>query len=192
VRNTAAVGPGTSVAVLGCGGVGLAAIQAARALGADPILAIDLDPAKTALASRLGATHAIDPATGVIDAVRRVCPLGVQVAIEAIGRTDTVEMAWEMLRPGGTAVVIGMPAARERVSLRMGGFFQARRVVGCVYGDADPRRDIPALIALVQSGAFDLDALVSDEIPLARAAEALDRLATGAGVRHVVVCGGER
>jgi S-(hydroxymethyl)glutathione dehydrogenase/alcohol dehydrogenase len=192
VLNTAAVTPGRSVAVIGCGGVGLAAVQAARIAGADPVVAVDVEPAKLALARALGATHAVVAGGDVVADVRAICPFGVHVAVEAAGRTDTLECAWEMLRPGGTAVAVGMPAARDRVSLRMGGFFQARRIVGCVYGGGDPHRDIPRLLDLVRSGRFQLDPLVAAELPLARAQDALDALSAGRGPRHVLVMtGGE-
>lgn len=190
VRNTAGVRPGQSVAVIGCGGVGLAAVQAARIAGAEPIVAIDLDPARLALARSLGATHVVAGDADVVAAVRAICPLGVHVAVEAAGRTETLACAWELLRPGGLAVAVGMPAARDRVSLRMGGFFQGRRIAGCVYGGAEPRRDIPELLALVRAGRLALDPLVTAEVPLAAAQHALDAVGAGAGGRHVVVMHG--
>lgn len=193
VRNTAGVRPGQSVAVIGCGGVGLAAVQAARIAGAEPIVAVDVDPARLALAHSLGATHEVRGDADARAAVRAICPLGVHVAVEAAGRTDTLECAWELLRPGGLAVAVGMPAARDRVSLHMGGFFQARRIAGCVYGGADPRRDIPRLLGLVRTGQLRLDPLVTAELPLEGAQQALDAVAAGAGGRHVLVMtGGER
>lgn len=190
VRNVAAVRAGQSVAVIGCGGVGLAAVQAARIAGAEPIVAVERDPARLRLARSLGATHEVRADTDVRAAVRAICPLGVHVAVEAVGRTDTLECAWELLRPGGLAVAVGMPAAGERVSLRMAGFFQARRIAGCVYGGADPHRDMPELLALVQEGRLHLDPLVTAEVPLDGAQRALDAVAAGAGGRHVIVVNG--
>lgn len=185
--NTAKVGRGTGVAVIGCGGVGLAALQACRIAGANPIVAVDIDPSKLELARELGATHVIDGRGEVVKEVRAIAPLGLQVAIEAIGRTDTIETCWALLRPGGLAVVVGMPAAREQAKLRVGGFFQEKRIAGSVYGGGQPRRDILHLMDLVRRGEFRLDPLVSEELPLERVQEAMDGLARGEGARHVIV-----
>jgi Zn-dependent alcohol dehydrogenase len=184
--NTPEVRSGAGVAVVGCGGVGLSAIQGARISGADPIVAIEPDAEKRTLAEELGATHTVDPVDDPVAAVRAISRLGVHVAIEAVGRPETIELAWSLLRPTGLAVVIGMPAARDRVSLRVGGFFQEKRIVGSVYGNADPRQGIPRLLAHVQTGELRLDPLVTEELPLSRAQEALDRLRQGRGARHVV------
>lgn len=184
--NTPEVGPGASVAVIGCGGVGLAAIQGARIAGADPIVAIEPDADKRRLALQVGATHALDPDEDPVPAVRKVTGLGAHVVIEAVGRTPTIELAWSLIRPAGLAIVIGMPAARERVPLRVGGFFQAKRIAGCVYGNADPRRDIPRVLEHVRRGELRLDPLVTHELPLERAQEALDDLTAGRGARHVL------
>jgi S-(hydroxymethyl)glutathione dehydrogenase/alcohol dehydrogenase len=188
--NTPEIGPGASVAVIGCGGVGLAAIQGARIEGAETIIAVDVDPAKLELAKTLGATHVVDGGEDVRKAIRAVTRLGVHVCIEAIGHVSTIETAWEVLRPGGLALVIGMPRASERIPLRAGGLFQERKIAGCVYGGADPHRDIPRLLDHVARGEFELDRLVSDELPLDRVQEALDDLAAGRGARQVIVNSG--
>ncbi len=185
--NTARIERGSKVAVIGCGGVGLAAIQGARIAGADTIIAVDLRPEKLELARDLGATHTVDAREDVARKVREIAPLGVHTAIEAIGSTETIETAWSLLRPGGLAVVVGMPAIRERVGLRVGGFFQEKRIAGCVYGSAHPHRDIPRLIEFYRSGELRLDPLVSREIPLARVQQSMDALARGEGVRSVIV-----
>jgi S-(hydroxymethyl)glutathione dehydrogenase/alcohol dehydrogenase len=173
--------------VIGCGGVGLSAIQGARIAGAERILAVDVDPAKLELARELGASHGIDGRGDVVAQVRAIEALGVHAAIEAIGKTETIETAWALLRPGGLAVVIGMPAAREQVRLRVGGFFQEKRIAGCVYGSAHAHRDIPQLMELVRTGELRLDPLVSEDLPLDRVQEGLDSLARGEGARHVIV-----
>lgn len=187
--NTKEVGPGAAVAVIGCGGVGLAAVQGARIAGASSILAVDVDPHKLDLARELGATHTIDAGGDVRKAIRKVTGLGVHVAIEAVGHRLTIETAWEVLRPGGTALIIGMPRASERIPIRAGGLFLERRLVGCVYGGADPHRDIPLLLDHVRDGSFRLDPLVSEELPLAGVAQALSALREGRGARHVIVHG---
>lgn len=185
--NTPEVGPGASVAVIGCGGVGLAAIQGARIAGAEAIFAVDIDPVKRELAMELGATEALDGAGDVQGAVRKRTGLGVHVAIEAIGKSETIETAWEILRPGGTALIIGMPRSGEKIPIRAGGLFLERRLVGSVYGGADPRRDVPLLLEHVREGALRLDPLVTAELPLSGVAEALEALRAGRGARHVIV-----
>ncbi len=187
VLNTAGVQAGMSVAVIGCGGVGLAAVQAARIAEAQTIVAIDLDAQKLERARTLGATHTVDGRSDVRKAVRAITGIGVHVAIEAVGTTETIETAWSIIRPGGKAVVIGMPGASERAELRVGGFFQAKAIEGCVYGSALPRRDIPRLLELYQQGHLRLDEMVSEEVPLDSVQDALDALAAGHGLRHVIV-----
>ena len=185
--NTPEVTSGAGVAVIGCGGVGLSAIQGARIEGASPIIAVDIDPAKLELAQELGATHAVDGSGDVRKAIRKLTGLGVHVAFECLGSAGTIQTAWEVLRPGGLAVVIGMPRASEQIPIRAGGFFLERRIAGCTYGSADPRRDIPRLLQHVIRGELRLDPMVTEELPLARAQQALDALAAGEGARHVIV-----
>lgn len=187
VFNTPDVRAAAGVAVIGCGGVGLSAIQAARIVGASPIIAIDIDPAKLALAEQLGATDSIDGREDVRKAIRKLTGLGVHVCIEAIGTSKTIETAWEILRPGGLALVIGMPAGREKIPIRAGGLFLERRLAGSVYGGSDPRKDIPRLLEYIEQGEFQLDPMVSEELPLDGAPDALEALAAGEGARHVIV-----
>ncbi|MBW2290463.1 MAG: Zn-dependent alcohol dehydrogenase [Deltaproteobacteria bacterium] len=187
VFNFPDIKPDTSLAIIGCGGVGLAAIQAARIKGVAPIIAIDIDPAKLTLAKELGAHHALDGNDDVQKAVRKLTGLGVHTAIEAIGNVATMESAWEMLRPGGLEIAVGMPRAGEKIPIRAGGLFLEKRLAGSTYGSSDPRRDIPRLLAHIRNGEFHLDPLVSEELPLERAQSALDDLAAGRGARHVIV-----
>jgi S-(hydroxymethyl)glutathione dehydrogenase/alcohol dehydrogenase len=185
--NTPEVSDGAGVAVVGCGGVGLSAVQGARIAGAGPIIAVDPDPDKRALALELGATHAVNPREDPAREIRKITGLGVHVAIEAAGRTETIELAWDLLRPAGLVLVIGMPAARERVPIRVGGFFLTKRIAGCVYGNSHPHRDIPLVLEHVRTGTLLLDPLVSHELPLDRVQEALDDIRDGYGVRHVIL-----
>ncbi len=135
----------------------------------------------------LGATEALDGAGDVQGPVRKRTGLGVHVAIEAIGKSETIETAWEILRPGGTALIIGMPRSGEKIPIRAGGLFLERRLVGSVYGGADPRRDVPLLLDHVRDGSLRLDPLVTAELPLSGVAEALEALREGRGARHVIV-----
>lgn len=185
--NTPDIRPGAGVAVIGCGGVGLSVVQAARIEGADPIIAVDLDPEKLQLATELGATHGIDAKGDVRRAIRKITGLGVHVSVEAIGTSASIESAWEILRPGGLALVIGMPRAGEKIPIRAGGLFLERRLAGSTYGGADPHRDIPRVLDHVREGEFRLDPLVSEELPLSRVQEALTALAEGRGARRVIV-----
>jgi Zn-dependent alcohol dehydrogenase len=187
VFNTPDIKEGAGVGVIGCGGVGLSAIQAARIVGASPIVAIDIDPEKLALAETLGATHSIDARGDVRKAIRKLTGLGLHVCIEAIGMTETISTAWEIIRPGGLALVIGMPRGRDKIPIRASGLFMERRLVGSVYGGANPRIDIPRLLDYIEQGEFQLDSMVSEELPLSRVQDALDALAAGKGARHVIV-----
>lgn len=190
--HAAELGPGRSVAVLGCGGVGLAAVQGARLAGAEPIVAVDLDPGRLEVARDLGATHAVQAGGDVRTAIRRIAPLGVHAAIEAIGRTDTIALAFELLRPGGVAVAVGMPSARETVPIRVGGLFQERRLGGCVYGGGNPLEDLRVLLGLAARGELRLDPMVGFELPLEDAPRAFENLRRGVGLRQVVLPGGAR
>lgn len=188
VLNSPDITSGTSLAVMGCGGVGLSAIQAARIVGVSPIIAIDVDPSRLELAAALGAHHTLDASRDDLRGrVRKLTGLGVHAAIEAIGNVQTLEAAWEILRPGGVEIAVGMPAASDRIPIRAGGLFLEKRLVGSTYGGADPRRDIPRLIEHIQSGEFQLEPLVSREIDLEHAQQALDALGEGRGGRHVIV-----
>lgn len=188
VLNTAAVKAGQSVAVIGCGGVGLAAVQAARIAGAATIVAVDLSDSRRELALAMGATDAVDGAADdVARQVKALCRFGPNVVIEAVGKSATIEAAWRMVGPAGKVVVIGMPSARDSVELRVGRFFQACSIEGCVYGSADPRRDIPRLLDLASKGELDLGAMVTRQVPLEAAADALAALSGAEGARQVIV-----
>ena len=191
VLNTARVEPGSSVAVIGCGGVGLSIVQGARIAAAATIIAIDPVAEKRELACHLGATHSLDPsAEDVAKAVRGITGFGVHYAFEALGRTETIEQAWSLLRPTGSAVVVGMPAAREELKLRVGGFFQQKGIMGSAYGSAVPRRDIPRYVELYQKGELELDALITRRISLEQVNEAFDDMERGRGARSVILMQG--
>lgn len=188
VLNTAALKAGQSVAIIGCGGVGLAAVQAARIAGATTIVAVDVVEPRRKYALAMGATHAVDgTADDVAKQVKALCRFGPNVVIEAVGKSATIETAWRMVGPGGKVIVVGMPSARDSVELRVAGFFQACSIEGCVYGSANPRRDIPRLLDLVSRGEFDLGAMITRQVPLEGAADALDALARSEGLRQVIV-----
>lgn len=186
--NTAKVEPGSSVAVIGCGGVGLSIIQGARVAGATTIIAIDLVSEKLELAKKVGATHGINPKEeDARKAVRKLTGGGVHYAFEALGRTETIEQAWGLLRSSGTAVVVGVPKATDEAKLRVGGFMAEKKIIGSVYGSAHPVRDIPHYVDLFREGKLDLDSMVTRRIELEEINDAFDDMGRGEGARSVIV-----
>ena len=184
VRNVARVQPGESVCVIGCGGVGLQVVAAARIAGASPIVAVDRDPAKFELALHRGATHAVDPSA---ESVRAVVGGGVDHAFEVVGRAETIRLAWDVLRPGATAVVVGLAPKGVEVSLPAIEFLSDRGIRGSYYGSGDAAADLPALAQLTVSGELDLDEVVTHVTDLDGINDALDRLRRGEGARTIVV-----
>lgn len=191
VCNTARVEPGDTVAVVGCGGVGLNVVQGARLAGAGRIVAVDTNPAKLELAAAFGATDGVDAAAG--DAVAAVMRLtgqrGADVVFEVVGQQRTIEQAVAMTRRGGQAVLVGIPAMD--VTLHLPAFFglvlAGKTVSGCWYGSADVRRDVPRLLRLHDAGRLQLEALVSRTIALDEVDAALDDLGSGDLARSVIV-----
>lgn len=187
--NTAKVRPGDSVAVIGCGGVGQFVVQGARIAGAAVIVAVDPSESKRAFALGVGATHALDPdAGGHLDALADLTGgRGVDVAFEVVGRPELVRDAFVGTRPGGTVVIVGMPAMDAEVSLPLFSWFhEEKRVVGCNYGSAQVRRDFPRLVALTEAGRLDVGAAITTVRPLEAINEAFADLRAGAVVRTVV------
>jgi S-(hydroxymethyl)glutathione dehydrogenase/alcohol dehydrogenase len=193
VRNTAGVPPGATVAVIGCGGVGLSCVQGARLAGAARIVAVDVVADKLAVARRLGATDAVHtdgrPGRAVVAALRALVPEGLDYVFDAIGKIDTTEQAIAALGLGGSAVVVGLPPAGSQARFDPLALAEAdRRILGCNYGSIVPRRDIPHLVDLVMSGDLDLESMVSARRPLAEAADALADLASGRVLRQLLIC----
>jgi len=188
VRNAAAVQPGESAAVVGCGGVGLQVIAALRLAGANPIVAVDLDPAKLDLALARGATHAVESGSATTAArVLKLTGRGTDHAFEVVGRPETMRLAWDCLRPGGTAVVVGLAPKGVQVALPAIEFLSDKGIRGSYYGSGDAAADLPDLATLALSGELDLAAVVTSVDPLCAVNEALDRLRQGEGARTVLV-----
>ena len=189
VVNTARVRPGDSVVVIGCGGVGLSIVQGARYAGAETIVAVDLNEEKRALAKDLGATDTVDGADDVEAAVRALTQgRGADHAFEAIGRSRTIRTAYRLTRRGGNVVVVGAGRHDDKVEFSaLELFFQARSLVGCVYGSADVARDFPLILGLYASGELDLDRLITGRIALGDVNAALDAMEAGEGARNVLV-----
>jgi S-(hydroxymethyl)glutathione dehydrogenase/alcohol dehydrogenase len=187
VINTAKVEPGASVAVIGCGGVGVNVIQGARLSGAATIVAVDRVPAKLETARSFGATHAVDPAD-LPDAVRDLTAgAGFDYVFEVVGRSATVRQAWDATRRGGVTVAVGAGSATDKVSFSVGELFSSeRKLMGCIYGSADVRTDFHRILALWQAGRLDLTGLVSREIRLDEVNEAFAAMDGGEVVRSVI------
>ncbi|MCU1371984.1 MAG: S-(hydroxymethyl)mycothiol dehydrogenase [Ilumatobacteraceae bacterium] len=189
---TGEVGPGDSVAVFGCGGVGDAAIMGARLAGASKIIAVDLDAKKLELATAFGATHTVlasevDP----VDAIQALTDgNGADVCIEAVGHPAVFEQAFHARDLAGTVVQVGVPDPEMRIELPMIDFFgRGGRLKPSWYGDCLPSRDFPMLIDLYLQGRLDLDRFVSETIALDEVEEAFHRMERGEVLRSVVVIG---
>jgi S-(hydroxymethyl)glutathione dehydrogenase / alcohol dehydrogenase len=189
VRNTARVEPGSSVVVIGLGGVGLSVVAAARAAGASPVIAVDVTSAKEPLAAAAGATDFVVSSDALSKDIRsRTGGLGADHAFECVGRAATIRAAWRATRRGGQVTVVGMGANDDMVSLSaLDIFSSARTLRSSVYGSSDPDVEIPALAADVLSGRLSLDHLITDRIALADVPAAFDRMSRGEGARSVVV-----
>jgi S-(hydroxymethyl)glutathione dehydrogenase/alcohol dehydrogenase len=188
VLNTASVKAGEHVAVIGCGGIGLAAINAARIAGAARIIAIDPVPAKRALAEKLGATDSFDSgAERLREQVVELTRGGVHHAIEAVGRIAAGELALALLRRGGTATIVGMMPLNEKLPMRALDLLAEKKLQGCLMGSNRFPVDIPRLVDFYLAGRLDLDSLIAERIPLEQIEGALDKLRTGEAARSVII-----
>ncbi len=189
---TAAVRPGQTVLVIGCGGVGLAAIQGARLAGAARIIAADRATAQLPAAVANGATDTVD--AGAADLVAAVRDLtggtGVDHAIEVVGRPVTIRAGYDATRPGGTVTVVGAASMAETVAFpALSLMAEGKTIRGSVYGGGDPARDIPVLADLALRGRLDLEALVTRRIGIDDVEAAFADMAAGRGARSVVCFG---
>jgi len=190
VLNTARVEPGSTVAVIGCGGVGTAAIQGARIAGASMVVAVDTLQSKVDMAMKLGATHGVVAGDGR-DPVAAVKELtggrGVDYAFEVIGFAETLAQAYGMVRRRGTAVAVGVPKFDASLQVPIGDLiFGEKTVIGSLYGSAQVMRDFPRLVRLVESGQLDLDAMVSSTISLDQVNDGFRAMQAGEVIRSVI------
>ncbi len=188
IFNACKVTPGESVAVVGCGGVGLATINAAKIAGAGRIIACDPLPEKRALALKLGATDAIDASAE--DAASQVIALtkgGVDHAIEAVGRPASGELAVKTLRRGGTATILGMMPLQHSVGLSAMDLLSGKKLQGAVMGANHFPVDIPRLVDFYLRGLLDLDSIIAETIPLSAINQGFDTMKGGASARSVIV-----
>jgi S-(hydroxymethyl)glutathione dehydrogenase/alcohol dehydrogenase len=186
--NVASIAHGDSALVIGCGAVGLAAVQGARMAGAEKIIAVDLDDAKLALAQRMGATSAINAAReDVVEAARReTAGRGVDVVLEAAGSAAAFRATAEAVRPGGEIVWLGKIDVQNDVSFRWGSLMQEKRIRRSSYGNARPRRDFPLLARAYLNGTLMLDELITSRIALDDINLGFEALRRGEAIRTVV------
>jgi S-(hydroxymethyl)glutathione dehydrogenase / alcohol dehydrogenase len=188
VRNVAQVAAGDTVCVVGCGGVGLQVVAAARLAGAASIVAVDRGADKLELARERGATDLVDASHGdAAAAVRERTEGGADHAFEVVGRPDTVRLAWDAVRPGGQVVVVGLVPRGVDVAVPGIEFLSDKSLRGTYYGSGDAGRDLPELAELALAGELDLEGVVSHTTDLDGVEEALGRLRRGEGARTVVV-----
>lgn len=186
---TAKMAFGQSVAVFGCGGIGLNAVQAARLAGGNPIIAVDVSQAALDLASRFGATHTVNASREDGAAmVGEITSGGVDIAVAAVGSAAVMEAALSSVAPGGALVIVGVPPTADstaRLDMRflVGG---ERRVIGSTYGSANPAVDFPRFADLYMSGRLDLDTLVTERYTIDEANDAFEALTNGAAGRGII------
>src|SRR5207248_2969656 len=189
VFNRARVRPGETVAVIGCGGIGLSVVQGARIAGAGRIVAVDTQAWKLELARRLGATDVVNAAEGnPVPPVVETTSGGVDYAFEAIGTPATVRQAVRMTRKGGTIVMIGVVPAGTSVELPGADIvLREKTILGCMMGSNRFRTEMPRYVALYRSGRLRLDEMISARLPLEAVNDALEALRRGMAARSVIV-----
>ena len=187
--NTGGVKRGDSVAVIGCGGVGVAAIAGAALAGATTIIAVDIDAKKLERAKELGATHTVDSSgNDPVEAIRALTGgFGADVVIDAVGRPETYKQAFYARDLAGTVVLVGVPTPEMTLELPLLDVFgRGGSLKSSWYGDCLPSRDFPMLVDLYKQGKLDLDAFVTERITINQVEEAFDKMHHGAVLRSVV------
>ena len=188
VIHTAGIEPGSTVAVIGCGGVGLSCINGAAIAGAGQIIAVDTVASKLELARKFGATDGVDAGEGdVVQQIRDLTSGGVHYSFEAIGNKTTAQQAFRMLRPGGTATVIGMIPPGDMVEIHGPDFLREKKIQGSSMGSNRFRVDMPRFVDFYLQGKLHLDDMVSSRIKLEDVTDALTALETGEVARNVIM-----
>lgn len=188
IFNAAKVTPGETVLVVGCGGVGLAAINAARIAGAGKVIAADPVPEKRALAEVLGATHVVDALAP--DAAAQIIAIsggGVHYAIEAVGRQASADLAVASLRRGGTAIILGMMPLDCKVGLSALDLLSGKKLQGAIMGMNHFPVDLPRLVDFYMRGLLDLDTIIAERIALEDINQGFEKMRSGHSARSVVV-----
>jgi S-(hydroxymethyl)glutathione dehydrogenase/alcohol dehydrogenase len=185
--NTAKVQPGSACAVIGTGGVGLNVIQGCVLAGAEKVIAVDIHPNKLEMAREFGATHFVDASKeDPVAKVRELTGGGADYAFEAIGLPQAITQAFDMVRAGGEAIVVGMAPLGSEATISAPAFLQEKVLRGCIYGSARPRFDMPRLLDLYMAGKLKLDELVSRTYPLEGINDAFEAMKNGEVARSVI------
>jgi S-(hydroxymethyl)glutathione dehydrogenase/alcohol dehydrogenase len=187
VMNAAKVEPGSSVLVIGCGGVGISAIQGARICGAAKIVAVDMVPHKLEWAKQFGATHAVTPDDLPALSMELTGGAGFDYAFEVVGRSQTIRAAYDATRRGGTTVVVGVGPADDMVSFSAFELFYGEKTIrSSYYGSANIRRDFPRLLDLWRAGQLDLEGMITKRIGLEDVNDAFVAMQAGDVIRQVI------
>jgi S-(hydroxymethyl)glutathione dehydrogenase/alcohol dehydrogenase len=188
VLNTAKIEPGSSVAVFGCGGVGISAIQGAKLAGARQIIAVDQFENKLAMAKRFGATHTIDASHGdAVEAINTMTGGGVDYSFEAVGVAKLAEQCFDCIKPGGTATIIGMIPVGHKVALDGPKFLTERKIQGTMMGGNRFRIDMPRYIDFYLQGRLNLDDMISKRGKIEDVNEAFASMKKGEVARTVLM-----
>lgn len=187
--NLGAITYGDTVMVIGCGAVGLAAVQGARMAGAEAIIAVDLDDAKLEMAKSIGATHAVNArSVDTVEAGKQATNgRGVDVVIESAGSPAAFRATTEVVRPGGQVIWLGKVDVEQDMAFRWGSLMQEKRIRRVSYGNARPRRDFPMLARAYLDGTLQLDPLISRRIALEEINEGFSALKRGEAIRSVIM-----
>ncbi len=187
---TAKVEAGANVVVFGLGGIGLNVIQAAKMVGADKIIGVDINPAREAMARQFGMTHFINPreVENVVDAIVQMTDGGADYSFECVGNTTLMRQALECCHKGwGKSIVIGVAAAGQEISTRPFQLVTGRHWLGSAFGGARGRTDVPKIVDWYMEGKLKIDELITHTLPLARINEGFDLMERGESIRSVVV-----
>jgi S-(hydroxymethyl)glutathione dehydrogenase / alcohol dehydrogenase len=185
---TARVEPGSSIAVFGCGGVGLSVIQGARIAGASMCIAVDVHDHKLAMAMEMGATHTINATShDPVRAIRDITNGGVDYSFEAVGRKETAEQCFESLRAGGTATIVGMIPRGQKIELTGSKFLRERKIQGSSMGSNRFKVDMPKYVDFYMQGRLKLDEMITRRLQLEDVNEAFRAMNAGEVVRSVLM-----
>lgn len=188
VFNTAQVKPGSTVAVVGAGGVGLSVIQGARIAGASSILAVDPLESKHEIAKQFGATHTATPDTMMDTKNLLTMGRGFDYAFEVVGRSATITAAWQLARMGGEIIVVGAGAADDNFEMNAFSLlFEGKTLKASLYGGCDLKRDVPRFVDLWRTGRLDLESLITRRIGFEDLNDAIATLERGEAIRQVVI-----
>jgi len=188
VFNTARVKAGASVAIFGCGGVGMSALIAARLVGAGKLIAVDTLDNKLSMAGELGASHTVNATTeNAVQRIKQLTDGGADYTFAAVGKADVIAHAFDAVRPGGTCVVIGGSPQTSSLTVNGLALLQEKTIKGCQYGSSRPTIDIPRYIDLFMDGKLPIDRLVTRQYPFREINDALDALEKGEVIKTAIV-----